>query len=493
MSTQISQAIPTTHKSYPIFGLGNPQRSPFISTSDRVNCLVELTDNGRQQAALLGLPGLSLYATLGNLPPRGLYVREGTLTFYLVVGNQVVVAAPTQALLTIATLTTDSGPVWMDDNGTQLFINDGATPLIYTYATGVTTPITAAGFQTGARGGVLLQGRFWVFTPGTASNPGRVYASGQYDGLSWAALDFFTPAARPTGVLAVFRWFNDLIVVGQRSVEWWSGTPTAVAGALGFQPSANANTEIGGKAELGMAGVNQRLFLVGGGEGTVGVYEIGGYNMEKISPPALDAALSALPTTSTAVCCGYMASGHALFQLTIPGQTTGSALTWVYDGLTGMWSKRTSFNLPYYRGLYAVHTLSSAYLTDAFTGKLYVVSESTYTEAGDPLEFEVTSTHLLKEGDMLAVNKLQIDMETGLGNAAPPGDNPQGIVQISKDGGHTWGAERFVPLGKVGQYTRRAQLYRLGSARDIAVKFRITEPIPRRVTGAYLIMEPGQG
>lgn len=490
-SVQLAPSVPTTHRSMPIFGLGQPQRSPFLSTSDRLNCVVETTDNGRQIAALLGLPGLTSYATFGTMPARGLFVKEGTLTFIVAAGNQIILIAPTQPLTTLATLTTDSGPVWMDDNGTQLFINDGITPLIYTWATGVMTPVTAAGFQIGARGGVFLQGRFWVFTPSTATNPGRVYASAQYDGTSWNALDFFIPAARPTGIIAVWRWFNDLIIVGQRCVEWWSGTPTAVAGALGFQPSANANTEIGGKGELGMASVNQRLFMVGGGEGTVGIYEISGYSTEKISPPALDVLLSALPTTSTSVCCSYMASGHPIFQVTIPGQTAGAALTWIYDGLTGFWNKRSSYNLPYYRGLLSVHTLSTAYLTDAFTGTLYKMDETNYTEAGDPLEFEVTSTHLLKEGDRLALNAVQVDMETGLGNAAPPGNNPQGILQISKDGGHTWGQERFVPLGAVGQYTLRAQIRRLGAARDFAIKFRITEPIPRRVTGAYLLMEPG--
>lgn len=481
--------LPKTHRALPIFGLGTVQRAPFLSTSDRLNCVVELTDNGRQAAALLGLPGLISVLNFGAQPARAFFVKEGTQTFYVAVGNQIVLASPNVPLVTIATLTTDSGPVWMDDNGTQLFINDGVTALVYTYATGAATPVTNINFPAGARGGVFLQGRFWVYTTATAgANAGRVYASNPYDGLTWDGLNFFTPAARPTGIVAVIRWFNDLVVIGQRSVEWWTGTPTVITGALGFQPSANANTEVGGSAEQGVASVNQRLFFVGHGEGPVGVYEIQGYNVQRVSTPAIDDALSALNGSATAICCGYLASGHGLFQVTVPGQTSASAGTFVFDTLTNLWSRRSSYNQPYYRGLLAAHTNTTAYTTDAFTGTLYALSPTAYDEAGQPMECEVTSTHLLKEGDMLVINKIQIDMETGVGKA---GTTPRGIIQVSKDGGHTWGMERFVDLGKVGEYTRRAQLYRLGAARDIAIRFRITESMPRRITGAYLILEAG--
>ena len=485
----LAPSLPKTHKALPLFGLGTLQRSPFLSTSDRLNCVVELTDNGRQQAALLGLPGLLTAFNLGAPPARAVFVKEGAQTFFLAVGNQIIVAAPNVALVTIATLTTDTGPVWMDDNGTQLFINDGVTALIYTYATGAAVPITDIDFPAGARGGCFLSGRFWVYTPATSgANAGRVYGSDLYNGLSWDGLNFFTPAARPTGIVSVVRWYDDLVVIGQRSVEWWSGTTTAVTGALGFQPSSGANTEVGGSAELGVASVNQRLFFVGHGEGPIGVYEVRGYTIEKVSTPAIDETLSSLNGSSTAVCCGYMASGHALVQVTIPGQTALTACTFVFDGLTNLWSRRSSYNQPYYRGLLAAHSGTTAYLTDAFTGRLYALSPTTYDEAGQPMEFEVTSTHLLKEGDTLAVNKIQIDLETGVGQA---GATPRGIIQISKDGGHTWGMERFVDLGNVGEYTRRAQLYRIGAARDLAVKFRITDAVPRRVTGAYLILEAG--
>jgi len=473
----------------PIFGLGNQARSPFLSTVDRVNCIVEPIDNGRQAAAILGLPGLVRHVSTGDSPTRGLFVKKGSLTFYLVVGSQVVLVLPNGAATTIATLTTDSGPVWMDDNGTQLFINDGVTPLIYTYSTGISTLITHADYPVGARGAVFLQGRFAVYTV-AGTNAGRVYFSDQYDGLTWNGLNFITPAARPTGITGIDRWADDLVIRGQGSIEWWSGTPTPVAGALGFQPSSGANTEVGSVAERGSAKVGQRFFFVGEANGTTQVYELTGYQIMPVSTPAVDEDLAQRPV-ATAICTGYVVSGHPLFQITIPADTSAVAVTWIYDALTKQWSKRRSVGRPYYRGLFAASTGGTVYITDAFNGNLYRMNEREYREDGDLMEFEVTSSHLLKEGDGFTVDTLQIDLETGLGTPLPPGDNPHGILQVSKDGGRTWCIERHVTLGKQGAYQARARETQFGWARDWAFRFRITDPIPRRVAGAYLGMMPG--
>src|SRR3989304_8371901 len=76
-------------KAIPIFGLGRLQRSPFVSTVERVNCVVEMTDNGRPQAALFGLPGLLPFLTGGDVPLRAYYIREGEDVFYVVSENQI--------------------------------------------------------------------------------------------------------------------------------------------------------------------------------------------------------------------------------------------------------------------------------------------------------------------------------------------------------------------------------------------------------------------
>jgi hypothetical protein len=233
------------------------------------------------------------------------------------------------------------------------------------------------------------------------------------------------------------------------------------------------------------------MYIVGNSNGQTGVYKIVGYAAVKISPSWVDDELAKRPTHSIALCTAYMVGGHPIFQLTLPNINKAQALTVIYDASNNLWSYRESLAKPYYRGLFAVTNSDTVYITDAFEGTINKMVETVYDECGEPMPFEVTSIHLLKDGSKLTIDKLQIDMETGLGKPTGHGSDPQGMIQISKDGGHVWGSERWVPLGKVGEYKRRAIRRRLGSARDIAIRFRITDPVPRRVSGAYLKMDPG--
>ena len=477
-------------KAVSIFGLGQLQRSPYISTVKRINAVVELTENGRQQAAIFGMPGLGLFIDTGASPLRAFYVREGELTFYAVIANGIWKIPSNLPATLIAAITTLTGPVWIADNGTQLMINDGVTAYIYVPTTGVITQITDPDFPAGSRGGTFLQGRFWIYTT-TGTQAGRVYGSDQYNGLSWDALNFFTPEATPDGIVSVFRWFNDLIVFGKTSLEWWTGVSTQIPGLLGFQPITGANTEVGLGGELSYARVGQKLFFLGRANGQAGVYEIVNYVAKKVSPPAIDVDIIARINHSVSVGSGYMVGGHSIFQLTFPADTIQNAITWALDAETSLWCKRESYGQPYYRGLYVATTLDRIFISDAFNGTIWEMSDAYQTEGNDPLIFELTSIHLLKEGDMLTINNVRIDMETGLGSSTGQGSNPQAMIQISKDGGNTWELERWVPLGKIGEYRRRAIRRRVGSARDIAIRFRVTDPIPRRVAGAYLRITGG--
>lgn len=478
----------TGRKAISIFGLGPQQRSPYVSTVGRTNALVEMTENGRQQAAIYGMPGLSTLVNIGADPFRAGFMREGELTIYFVAYNKVKKHTIGGATVELGTIATNSGAAWITDNGTQLFINDGTNAYIYNTSTLVWTQITDIDYPTGARGGTFLGGRFWVYTT-TGSNAGRVYASAQYNGLAWDALDFFTPEAIPDGIMGVERWFNDLVVFGRSSVEWWSAISVTLPGSLGYQPITGANTEVGLVGEMAVGRSGQKMLFLGRSEGQAGIYEIDNYSAKLVSTSAVSEDITTRTGHSTAVATGYMVGQHPIVQFSFRGASSSDAITWAIDLSNNLWFKMESYGKPYYRGLIAVTTVERIFMLDAFTGIIYEMLSNVYVEGSDPLIFEVTSIHLLKEGDMLTVHELQVDCETGLG---APGSSPQAIIQVSKDGGHTWSSESWVTMvGKTGEYKKRVTRRRIGAARDIAFKFRITDPVKRVVTGAYISAEPG--
>lgn len=478
----------TGQKAISIFGLGPQQRSPYVSTVDRVNAVVELTENGRQQAAIYGMPGLSEIADMGANPLRAFFIREGELTAYMIVLNKMVKLPIGGASSELGTLPTSSGPAWITDNGTQIFFNDGSEAYIWNTSTDTLTQVTDVDYPTGARGGTFLSGRFWVYTT-SGSNTNRVYGSDQYNGLAWDGLNFFTPEATPDGIVAVERWFNDLVVFGKSSIEWWSSVSVTVAGQLGFQPIAGANTEVGLIGEMAYGKAGQKLMFLGRSKGQAGIYLIDGYSAVKKSTSAVDEDITGRTGHATAVATGYTLGDHPIIQFSFRGTTELDSITWAIDVSNDLWCKRKSYSKPYYRGLLAATSVERIFISDAYNGKIYEMLGSVYTEGADVLIFEVTSIHILKEGDMLTIHALQVDCETGLG---APGDNPQCIIQISKDGGHTWSSEAWVTMvGQTGEYKRRVRRRRIGAARDIAIRFRITDPVKRVVSGAYVLAEPG--
>lgn len=490
MANTIQPAPPSFagQKAISIFGLGPQQRSPYVSTVDRINALVEMTENGRQQAAIYGFPGLSTVVNIGADPFRAGFMREGELTIYFVAYNKVKKHTIGGATVELGTIATNSGPAWITDNGTQLFINDGTNAYIYNTSTLTWTQITDLDYPTGARGGTFLAGRFWVYVT-SGSNAGRVYASDQYNGLAWDALNFFTPEAIPDGIMGVERWFNDLVVFGRSSIEWWSSVSVTLPGSLGFQPISGANTEVGLVGEMAIGKSGQKMLFLGRSKGQAGVYEISDYSAKLVSTSAVADDITTRTGHSTCVATGYMVGQHPIVQFSFRGASSSDSITWAIDLSNGMWTKLASYGKAYYRGLIAVTTVERIFMLDAFTGIIYEMLSSVYVEGSDPLIFEVTSIHLLKEGDMLTLHHIQVDCETGLG---APGDAPQAIIQISKDGGHTWSSESWVTMvGATGEYTKRVRRRRIGAARDIAIRFRITDPVKRVVTGAYILAEPG--
>lgn len=56
-------------------------------------------------------------------------------------------------------------------------------------------------------------------------------------------------------------------------------------------------------------------------------------------------------------------------------------------------------------------------------------------------------------------------------------DAPQVMLQISRDGGHTYGAEAWRGFGRIGKFRARALWNGLGRARDWTMKFRITDAV----------------
>jgi len=69
---------------------------------------------------------------------------------------------------------------------------------------------------------------------------------------------------------------------------------------------------------------------------------------------------------------------------------------------------------------------------------------------------------------------------------------PQMILKWSDDGGKTFGNEKLMPMGQIGQYKNRSVAYNLGYSRDRVYDLKVIDAVPRDLIGATLMSEVEQ-
>lgn len=449
----------------PLFGLGNQGKSANVNAQKRVNLYAEVqTDQEKNILTLYPTPGLSTFVNFGLNPIRGIYERGEVL--YTVVGTTLysVNNAGTTAVLGTL-LASSSGRVYFSDNGTQIMLVDGTAGYIYNVNTLAFVQITDVDFP----GGVtvtFLNGRFIVNKPST----GQFFISSLYDGLTWDALDYATAESDPDNLVRVIADGGSLYLFGDKTTEIWGDS-----GAADFPMARIGSSAI----EWGLAAraslckyIDALIFLRKNRLGQIQVCIQSGLSAQEVSTPEMDYIFSQYTATSDATGFTYMVSGHPMYQINFPTANE----SWLYDGQSKSWSKVQYGNSGRHRAEMQVQLVSKNYVTDYANGKLYRLQEGVYTDDGATIVREFVGRHQ-GIGNYINYSTMWLEMEAGVGLNLGQGVAPKLMMQISRDGGHEWGAEVWRDIGAMGNYKARAVFNRLGRARDWLFKFRVTDPV----------------
>lgn len=461
-------------KRIPIFGLGYKSKSANVTAQTRVNMYLEVVpDEDKTKSVAYGTPGLTLFCNLGDTPFRCLHALGDYLygahrgTFYQI--NNAGVATSKGTLLTT------TGRVGIEDNGTQVILVDGSYGYVYNTSTDAFAQITDVNFP-GGNTVAYNDGYFIVNKPDTQ----QFFISALDDGTSWDALDFASAESSPDNITSIVADHGQLIPLGGLTTEFWTNT-----GAVDFPYSRIS----GSTAEWGIAARwsvtkfdNSIMYLAKNKMGSVQLVRLSGYTPQPVSTFDMEHIFNSYSSVSDATAFSYLYDGHPFYHINFP--VAGES--WLYDGATNCFSQLKSHGDTRSRLEIGVQYIGQTVVSDYSSGKLYRIDGSVYTENGDPIVSEITTKHVTKNLERLFIAALQVDLEAGVGLQTGQGCDPQIMLQISKDGGHTWGSERWQGIGKVGEYTNRAKWYRLGYARDFAFKLRISDPVKRAILGAYI-------
>jgi len=457
----------------PLFGLGIQSKSPNVTSQRRLNMYYEASkQEDKSKVTAYGTAGLSLFTSFGDTPVRGMH--EFKEVIYLVHRGTFYEVNNAGVKTMRGTIATTTGRVSIVDNGVHIMIVDGSKGYIYNTSTLAFTLISAAGFPANPNTASFLSGVFIV----SINNSGRFYISGIYDGLTWSALDFANAESNPDNLVNAFVNSGQLVLFGERSIEFWG-----VTGSLDFPFGSiqGASIEYGLASRFSVVKFSDGLmFLARTKAGEIKVLYMQGYQVKDVTDFELSNVINGYGNTGNATAFYYEIDGHSMYELNIGGYT------WLYDVSTQCWSELQSNGLTRHLAEIKTNLLNRNLVSDYLSGNVYYLEKDVYTDNGAPITRELVSKHIFNNQDRVFISSLQVDMEGGTGLISGQGSNPQVMLQVSKDNGHTYGNERWADLGKIGEYLTRVIWRQLGTGRYFTFKVRITDPVKVVVTGAYL-------
>lgn len=310
------------------------------------------------------------------------------------------------------------------------------------------------------------------------------------------SLDFTTKSFYPDNIVAVISR-SELWVIGETSTEVWYLTGAV---PFPFEPRTNFFINYGCAAAYSVLNLekNVLIWLAKNKEGARKVIAIEGYDSIPLSDEPLEQELASYSKVDDAFAFSFDYKGHVFYYLTFPTMDK----TWAFDfslfrehgvkawhQVTSRYANINPKSSDYREGRFRANCYAYCYgkhlVGDCISGKIFELTDDVYLDYDQPITCERTCQPVASDMDRVFCHQLQLDIEMGQGLESGDGEKPTWMLSVSKDGGRTWGNERWTVASKIGGYIKRAIWNRIGmSKKSLIFKIKTNDPVYRVVSGA---------
>lgn len=312
---------------------------------------------------------------------------------------------------------------------------------------------------------------------------------------SYGVQQYFNAESSSDNVRAIESIGPNLYLFGYKTIEIWqrgSGEDSTWQ-----RQSYTTNASNGLQAPNSIAICGSNLYYLGSGESYAkGVLMVSGQTYSKISEDWLDDKLLQ-ETGDSAYAFAYAQGSHNFYVL----QLSNLQETWVYDTETKQWHQRVSrvqasgdetrwrpCAMIWFKGQFF------AYCND---GCEYKHSDAYwYEDYGShdqrlPMIRHRQGAVIVNEEKPFIFHELAV--ECNVGTWSDYSLQPEMLLEVSRDGGNTWGHVRRCRMGNVGQYSRRVRFHNLGYNRLCVLKITYSHPTSLELTACSQRVSPTTG
>lgn len=420
-------------------------------------------------------PGSALWVNVGTGPIQGMKVFNNVL--YVVSGTQLYSIQTSGASLLLGTIVGNTR-CSMEHNSVQLCIVNGVKGYIYDTTSGL-QEITDTTFTDPTRTiptqVEYLERRFIYNRPGFR----EFFCSDAFDGTSYDALNFDQVLTAPENIISMIADHGEVWLFCKYGTEVWVYNRNEAA--FPYSRLDGSYVEKGCAAQYTPAKIDNTFYWLGH---DLSIYRADGYKPTRISTHAIEEKINSYGNVSNAFGSTFVEQGHFFYEITFPGFDT-----WRFDTSTNLWHQAREG----YTGRYHANAIeffnNQNIIGDYRNGNLYVLSRDYFFDNGNTIYRTATTPHIHSGETIAVMDRLDIDINSGLGLQTGQGSDPQLMLRYSDDGGRTWSNQRWANMGRIGEYKRRVRFSQLGQFYQRMFEITLTDPVDCVILDAFADIE----
>lgn len=226
------------------------------------------------------------------------------------------------------------------------------------------------------------------------------------------------------------------------------------------------------------------------------VYQVVGASGRPVSTNGVAYPIESFAVVSDCIASSFVWKGQTFVMFKFPT----AAAVMLYSETNNYWVELGSGTEKDVRNEYfgnaAIACYGKVLMCDFDNGNTYELDEETFTDNGKTRLWirelpSFTGLLLGRPERKVTVSRIQLEIQKGVGLISGQGSDPRLICELSNDGGMSYGKQKFVKMGALGDHYRSVDYYAFSTGYDVKARIMGTDPVQVCIWGGNVAISDG--